>query len=79
MEVDIGNVVVMVSMFDYDLNVEWDYEKIKYIYRNGIVEFFFLNDIGKYLELIVLLGLIIKLLSVLIGLNEGFFVLNLIY
>ena len=34
MEVDTGNVVAMASMPDYDPN-DWDYDKIKYVFRNG--------------------------------------------
>jgi len=79
MEVDSGNVVAMASMPDYDPNAEWDYEKIKYIYRNGTVESFPPNDTGKHPESTVLLGSTIKPLSVLIGLNEGFFTPNSTY
>ncbi|MFS0873643.1 MULTISPECIES: peptidoglycan D,D-transpeptidase FtsI family protein [Paenibacillus] len=79
MEVDTGNVVAMASMPDYDPNAEWDYEKIKYIYRNGTVESFPPNDTGKHPESTVLLGSTIKPLSVLIGLNEGFFAPNSTY
>ncbi|WP_047013581.1 penicillin-binding protein 2 [Paenibacillus sp. IHB B 3415] len=70
MEVDTGNIVAMASMPDYDSNDAWDYEKIKYIYRNGTVESFPQNDTGQNPESTVLLGSTIKPLSVLIGLNE---------
>lgn len=73
MEVDTGNVVTMASMPDYNPNAAWDYESIKYIYRNGTVESFPPNDTGQHPESTVLLGSTIKPLSVLIGLNEGLF------
>ncbi|MCM3782457.1 penicillin-binding protein 2 [Neobacillus mesonae] len=73
MEVDTGNVVAMASMPDYDPNAPWDYDKIKYIYRNGTVESFPPDDTGTHPESTVLLGSTIKPLSVLIGLKEGFF------
>lgn len=71
MEVETGNIVAMASMPDYDPNEPWDYDKIKYIYRNGTVESFPPNDTGQNPESTVLLGSTIKPLSVLIGLNEG--------
>ncbi|MBY3621302.1 MULTISPECIES: peptidoglycan D,D-transpeptidase FtsI family protein [unclassified Paenibacillus] len=71
MEVETGNIIAMASMPDYDPNAPWDYEKIKYIYRNGTVESFPPNDSGQHPESTVLLGSTIKPLSVLIGLNEG--------
>ncbi|KAG4064999.1 hypothetical protein PC116_g27941 [Phytophthora cactorum] len=73
MEVETGNVVAMASMPDYDPNAKWDYEKVKYIYRNGTVESFPPNNTGQHPESTVLLGSTIKPLSVLIGLKEGFF------
>lgn len=73
MEVDTGNIVAMASMPDYDPNAPWDYDKIKYIYRNGTVESFPPDDSGTHPESTVLLGSTVKPLSVLIGLKEGFF------
>lgn len=73
MEVDTGNVVAMASMPDYDPNEPWDYDKVKYIYRNGTVESFPPDDTGRHPESTVLLGSTVKPLSVLIGLKEGFF------
>jgi penicillin-binding protein 2 len=72
MEVDTGNVVAMASMPDYDPN-DWDYDKIKYVFRNGTTESFPPNESGKKAESVVLLGSVIKPLSVLIGLKEGLF------
>ena len=72
MEVDTGNVVVMASMPDYDPN-DWDYDKIKYVFRNGTTESFPPDDSRKRAESVVLLGSVIKPLSVLIGLKEGLF------
>lgn len=73
MEVDTGNIVAMASMPDYDPNEPWDYDKVKYIYRNGTVESFPPDDTGRHPESTVLLGSTVKPLSVLIGLKEGFF------
>lgn len=73
MEVDTGNVVAMASMPDYDPN-DWDYDKIKYVFRNGTTESFPPNDNKpRHAESVVLLGSVIKPLSVLIGLKEGLF------
>ncbi|MDT0125848.1 penicillin-binding transpeptidase domain-containing protein [Paenibacillus sp. RRE4] len=72
MEVDTGNVVAMASMPDYDPN-DWDYDKIKYVFRNGTTESFPPDDSRKRAESVVLLGSVIKPLSVLIGLKEGLF------
>jgi len=73
MEVDTGNVVAMASMPDYDPN-DWDYDKIKYVFRNGTTESFPPNDDKpSRAESVVLLGSVIKPLSVLIGLKEGLF------
>ncbi|WP_458124031.1 peptidoglycan D,D-transpeptidase FtsI family protein [Paenibacillus sp. Z3-2] len=73
MEVDTGNVVAMASMPDYDPN-DWDYDKIKYVFRNGTTESFPPNDAKpSHAESVVLLGSVIKPLSVLIGLKEGLF------
>ncbi|CAH1201624.1 peptidoglycan D,D-transpeptidase FtsI family protein [Paenibacillus hubeiensis] len=73
MEIDTGNVVAMASMPDYDPNAEWDYDKIKYVYRNGTIASFPPDDSRKRAESVVLLGSVIKPLSVLIGLKEGLF------
>ena len=73
MEVDTGNVVAMASMPDYDPN-DWDYDKIKFVFRNGTTESFPPNDNKpSHAESVVLLGSVIKPLSVLIGLKEGLF------
>ncbi|WP_427052402.1 peptidoglycan D,D-transpeptidase FtsI family protein [Paenibacillus sp. TC-CSREp1] len=73
MEVDTGNVVAMASMPDYDPN-DWDYDKIKFVFRNGTTESFLPNDKKpRHAESVVLLGSVIKPLSVLIGLKEGLF------
>ncbi|QKS56965.1 penicillin-binding protein 2 [Paenibacillus barcinonensis] len=73
MEVDTGNVVAMASMPDYDPN-DWDYDKIKFVFRNGTTESFPPNDNKpRHAESVVLLGSVIKPLSVLIGLKEGLF------
>ncbi|KQY80817.1 cell division protein FtsI [Paenibacillus sp. Root52] len=72
MEVDTGNVVAMASMPDYDPN-DWDYDKIKFVYRNGTMASFPPDDSRKKAESVVLLGSVIKPLSVLIGLKEGLF------
>lgn len=73
MEVDTGNVVAMASMPDYDPN-DWDYDKIKFVFRNGTTESFPPNDAKpRRAESVVLLGSVIKPLSVLIGLKEGLF------
>ncbi|MCM3785951.1 penicillin-binding transpeptidase domain-containing protein [Neobacillus mesonae] len=79
MEVDTGNVVAMASMPDYDPNETWDYDKVKYIYRNGTVESFPPDDTGRHPESTVLLGSTVKPLSVLIGLKEGFFTSSTVY
>lgn len=79
MEVDTGNIVAMASMPDYDPNDEWDYDKIKYIYRNGTTESFPPDDSRRRMESTVLLGSTIKPLSVLIGLKEGLFSPNTAY
>uniref|UniRef100_UPI0036DC6312 penicillin-binding transpeptidase domain-containing protein n=1 Tax=Streptomyces cyaneofuscatus TaxID=66883 RepID=UPI0036DC6312 len=52
---------------------DWDYEKIKYVFRNGTTESFPPNESGKKAESVILLGSVIKPLSVLIGLKEGLF------
>ncbi|CAM3049172.1 penicillin-binding transpeptidase domain-containing protein [Paenibacillus sediminis] len=80
MEVKTGNIMAMASMPDYDPNI-WragsisaeDYEAIKNIYLNGTIRSFPSGQEGQHPESVVLMGSTIKPLSVLIGLNEGFF------
>lgn len=80
MEVDTGNVVAMASMPDYDTNV-WtadklstsEYEKIQDNYMNGTITDGTSGRSGNGIPSILFLGSTIKPLSVLIGLNEGFF------
>lgn len=82
-EVDTGNVVAIASMPDYDTNV-WQtggvstdvWEKISSNYQNGTISPFSSGRSGHDFESTVLLGSTIKPLSVLIGLNEGFFTTN---
>jgi penicillin-binding protein 2 len=86
MEVDTGNIVAMASMPDYDTNI-WkngsvsseDYEKIKTNYQNGTITPFSSGRSKNNIESTLLLGSTIKPLSVLIGLNEGFFTANTYY
>ncbi|WNS43246.1 penicillin-binding transpeptidase domain-containing protein [Paenibacillus sp. MMS20-IR301] len=80
MEVDTGNVVAMASMPDYDTNVynaekllPEAYEKIKDNNQNGTITQNTSGVSGNGLKSLVFLGSTIKPLSVLIGLNEGFF------
>ncbi|ASA23988.1 peptidoglycan D,D-transpeptidase FtsI family protein [Paenibacillus donghaensis] len=80
MEVDTGNVVAMASMPDYDTNV-WTADKldpkvwneIMGNYQNGTITPYSSGRSGHNFDSTVLLGSTIKPLSVLIGLNEGFF------
>ncbi|MCI3920012.1 penicillin-binding protein 2 [Paenibacillus sp. TRM 82003] len=84
MEVDTGNVVAMASMPDYDSN-EWaggispeKFNEILPYYNNGTIRTVYANvkdekDRGKYPSSIVPLGSTLKPLTVLIGLNEGFY------
>jgi cell division protein FtsI/penicillin-binding protein 2 len=80
MEVDTGNVVAMASMPDYDTNI-WTtgtlptavYEKIMYNYQNGTITPIASGLSGHELRSVLLMGSTIKPLTVLIGLNEGFF------
>ncbi|AOZ92015.1 peptidoglycan D,D-transpeptidase FtsI family protein [Paenibacillus crassostreae] len=87
MEVKTGNVVAMASMPDYDTNVwssgnisseDWT-GKVEFIYQNGTIKSFNSGKEGYHPESVVLLGSTIKPLSVLIGLNEGFFTKNYTY
>jgi cell division protein FtsI/penicillin-binding protein 2 len=80
MEVDTGNIVAMASMPDYDTNVynaekmtPEVYEKIKNNNQNGTINDSTSGLSGNGLKSLVFLGSTIKPLSVLIGLNEGFF------
>ncbi|MCE3203039.1 peptidoglycan D,D-transpeptidase FtsI family protein [Paenibacillus sonchi] len=80
MEVDTGNVVAMASMPDYDTNV-WTkgslptdvWNSIMNNYQNGTINPISSGVSGHGLQSVLLLGSTIKPLSVLIGLNEGFF------
>lgn len=80
MEVDTGNIVAMASMPDYDTNV-WTAEKldsdtwnkIMGNYQNGTITPYSSGLSGHGFGSTVLLGSTIKPLTVLIGLNEGFF------
>ncbi len=86
MEVDTGNIVAMASMPDYDTNV-WTAEKmdtdvwneIMGNYQNGTITPYSSGMSGHEFGSTVLLGSTIKPLSVLIGLNEGFFTTSTIY
>lgn len=86
MEVDTGNIVAMASMPDYDTNV-WTADKmdskvwnrIMGNYQNGTITPFSSGMSGHGFGSTVLLGSTIKPLSVLIGLNEGFFGTSTIY
>ncbi|KWX77526.1 cell division protein FtsI [Paenibacillus riograndensis] len=80
MEVDTGNVVAMASMPDYDTNV-WTkgslptdvWNSIIDNYQNGTINPISSGVSGHGLQSVLLMGSTIKPLSVLIGLNEGFF------
>lgn len=80
MEVDTGNVVAMASMPDYDTNV-WtsgsispeDWDNIVDNYQNGTITPYSAGQSGNGLQSVVFLGSTLKPLTVLIGLNEGFF------
>nr|WP_090716101.1 penicillin-binding transpeptidase domain-containing protein [Paenibacillus typhae] len=79
MEVDTGNVVAMASMEDYDTNL-WTtgtmpadvWNELKQNYQNGAVTPISSGRSGHNFDSAVLLGSVIKPLTVLIGLNEGF-------
>lgn len=79
MEVDTGNVVAMASMEDYDTNL-WKsgtmpdeiWEKLMLNYQNGAIWPISSGRSGHNFDSAVLLGSVIKPLTVLIGLNEGF-------
>src|SRR5690606_30453061 len=85
MEVDTGNIVAMASMPDYDTNV-WSkpvmttklYNEIQPYYQNGTIKTVYAavadeKERARYPSSIVPLGSTIKPLTVLIGLNEGFY------
>ena len=86
MEVDTGNIVAMASMPDYDTNV-WssgsisseNWAKISGNYQNGTITPLSSGKSGHNFDSTVLLGSTIKPLTVLIGLNEGFYTPNTIY
>ncbi|WP_305954269.1 penicillin-binding transpeptidase domain-containing protein [Paenibacillus sp. FSL R7-0273] len=79
MEVDTGNVVAMASMEDYDTNL-WTtgtlptevYNAIQLNYQNGAITPISSGRSGHNFSSTVFLGSVIKPLTVLIGLNEGF-------
>jgi len=85
MEVDTGNVVAMASMPDYDPNIwsegftpEYFNEHIQPFYLNGTIKTAYPNvtdekQRARYPSSIVPLGSTLKPLTVLIGLNEGFY------
>ncbi|WP_309122714.1 penicillin-binding protein 2 [Paenibacillus sp.] len=85
MEVDTGNIVAMASMPDYDSNV-WSgatmplsvYQAIEPFYQNGTIKTVYPDvpegkNRARYPSSIVPLGSTLKPLTVLIGLNEGFY------
>jgi cell division protein FtsI/penicillin-binding protein 2 len=84
MEIDTGNIVAMASMPDYNSNV-WAggisseiFKKILPYYHNGTIKTVYANvkdekDRAKYPSSIVPLGSTLKPLTVLVGLNEGFY------
>lgn len=80
MEVDTGNIVAMASMPDYDTNV-WatgsilteQYKQIEKNYQNGTITPISSGQSGHNFGSTVFLGSTIKPLTVLIGLQEGFF------
>ncbi|MDQ1235557.1 cell division protein FtsI/penicillin-binding protein 2 [Paenibacillus sp. SORGH_AS306] len=75
MEVDTGNIVAMASMPDYDSNV-WEsmtddkYKDIQHYYANGAIREVYREG---HASSMVLMGSVIKPLSVLVGLKEGLF------
>ncbi|MBP1992035.1 peptidoglycan D,D-transpeptidase FtsI family protein [Paenibacillus eucommiae] len=87
MEVKTGNVVAMASMPDYDVNV-WtsgissteEYNRILPFVNNGTIRTAYADypdkEKNKHPSSLVFLGSTIKPLTVLIGLNEGFFGIN---
>ncbi|MDQ0193871.1 cell division protein FtsI/penicillin-binding protein 2 [Paenibacillus wynnii] len=86
MEVDTGKIIAMASMPDYDTNVftterldpeAWS--KIINNYQNGTINSISSGRSGNNLDSTVFLGSTIKPLSVLIGLNEGFFSTSTVY
>ncbi|WP_379130895.1 peptidoglycan D,D-transpeptidase FtsI family protein [Paenibacillus sp. sgz500958] len=89
MEVDTGNIVAMASMPDYDTNA-WTssggssidpkiWNEIVSNYQNGTITPYSSGRSGNGLESTVYLGSTVKPLSVLIGLNEGFFTTSTTY
>lgn len=86
MEVDTGNVVAMASMPDYDTNI-WTsgsmptdvWNSIINNYQNGTINPISSGISGNGLRSVLLMGSTVKPLSVLIGLNEGFFTTSTTY
>ena len=86
MEVNTGNVVCMASMPNYDPNI-WrngslsteQFRDIQYIYQNGTIRAFAPDSSRGRVESVVLLGSVVKPLSVLIGMQESFFAPNTLY
>ncbi|WP_052087709.1 peptidoglycan D,D-transpeptidase FtsI family protein [Paenibacillus wynnii] len=86
MEVDTGKIIAMASMPDYDTNVFTTerldpevWSKIINNYQNGTINSISSGRSGNNLDSTVFLGSTIKPLSVLIGLNEGFFSTSYVY
>lgn len=83
MEVETGNIVAMASIPDYDPNVWKDgtdnWDVVTPYMRNGTISPFSSGRSANNLESVLLLGSTVKPLSVLIGLNEGFFGVNTYY
>ncbi|UQZ34965.1 cell division protein FtsI [Paenibacillus sp. PK3_47] len=81
MEVDTGNIVAMASMEDYDTNLwtsgvmpdeVWKENNLEINNKNGTITPIASGRSGHNFESTVFLGSVIKPLTVLIGLNEGF-------
>lgn len=80
MEVDTGNIITMASMPDYDTNI-WTagfmpsdvYKQFENNIQNGTITDIQSGSSGHGIRSVLFMGSTIKPLSVLIGLNEGFF------
>ena len=86
MEVDTGKIIAMASMPDYDSNIFTSesldpkvWSEIINNYQNGTITPFSSGRSGHNLDSTVFMGSTIKPLSVLIGLNEGFFSTSTVY